>query len=737
MKAVLTYINQSKWLPLLLVFVGTLAIILFTLPDLLLSPNTILLAPNGDGLKSYYVFHYHLNFDSTINHFNGMNYPYGENYLFTDGFPALCFFLQFLPFLSEYHVGIIHISIIVNFLLTAIFLFFILQYYTKSAWISILGALALFVLQPQFNRLFGHLSLSYSCFFPMGWYFMIRFLHDENKWKWTILLCLTNFCWFFTHGYLGFMLSVFIGIMLLFYIREWKKLSFLIQVFLFLVVPLFTFFIVSKWSDSITDRTTEPFGFFEYQAEWKTIFFPSVGPIHDLFASKIDFSQTNWEGFSYIGMTSGFTILILLCISVYRLLIKNKKQLIPIELLLALLASGVLLIYSFGFPFNQFPQLLEFFEPLKQFRAIGRFAWPFYYVCGIISFVFMHHIYISARNSYFKFLFLGYIGLGSMFYFVEAYPLVNQHRTFSKNPFKKQNLAIEQQKLIQYITINKDKFQCILPLPWFHIGSELYAKEPNPITMGNVLIASAHTGLPVYSCMLGRTSLSQTQFFFRSLGSNYQEKSVNTSLNAKDLLVWFDYQPLFSEDELELYQLSTPLIKNSWGELRSLSPKKLMEKRTQNSDLLVEAKTHKQSDFLFEDYSSKNNKISGKASEFNTLAKLDNTKLKPNSWYEVGFDYYWKGTKNLDNVFRIEYIKNKQVTWFYERTISSYTDQRTNLVRVRAVFKTQIDSCGYNFFLFGGEHKNNTYEIDNLLIRPLNLSVKWKDDNSKTHINSF
>jgi hypothetical protein len=119
------------------------------------------------------------------------------------------------------------------------------------------------------------------------------------------------------------------------------------------------------------------------------------------------------------------------------------------------------------------------------------------------------------------------------------------------------------------------------------------------------------------------------------------------------------------------------------------------------------------------------------------LAKLDNTKLKPNSWYEVSFDYYWKGPKNLDNVFRIEYIKNKQVTWFYERTISSYTDQRTNLVRVRAVFKTQIDSCGYNFFLFGGEHKNNTYEIDNLLIRPLNLSVKWKDDNGKTRINSF
>jgi hypothetical protein len=56
---------------------------------------------------------------------------------------------------------------------------------------------------------------------------------------------------------------------------------------------------------------------------------------------------------------------------------------------------------------------------------------------------------------------------------------------------------------------------------------------------------------------------------------------------------------------------------------------------------------------------------------------------------------------------------------------------------VRAVFKTQSDTCAYNLFLFGGEKKNQEYEIDNLLIRPIELNVKWKNDKGSEFFNSF
>jgi hypothetical protein len=56
---------------------------------------------------------------------------------------------------------------------------------------------------------------------------------------------------------------------------------------------------------------------------------------------------------------------------------------------------------------------------------------------------------------------------------------------------------------------------------------------------------------------------------------------------------------------------------------------------------------------------------------------------------------------------------------------------------VRAIFKTQPDDCAYNFFLFGGEKKKTVYEIDNLLIRPIDVNVTWKNELGVKHMNAF
>ena len=730
-------INPYKWFFPFLVLIGTLGILLLSIPDLILSPNDVLLAPTGDGLKSYYVFDYQLNYQKTYNHFAGLNYPYGDSYLYTDGFPALQAIMQFLPFLGAYHVGIIHLTLILGFLLTSIFLYLILKFYTNTPWISLIGALCLFSLQPQFIRLFGHLSLAYSCVIPMGWYFLLRFIHDKNKWKWSAILFCTNSLWFFTHGYLGLMLILFLGVVILFQLKIWRNLQHFIQIVFFLGVPLLLFFLISKWSNSVIDRTTEPFGFFEYQAQWKSVFLPSEGFLHDVIEKYIPFTNVNWEGFAYIGFTGLLSLTILLFFSITSFIKQKDLTILPKELWFFLISGVVLLFYSFGFPFNQFPSLLDVFGPLKQFRAIGRFAWPFYFVCGIISFVSMHWFYLNASNPLKKQIVLAFIFLGSMMYFWEASQTLLKKRVYSKNTFLFENLSADQREMIQFIQKNKATYQCILPLPWFHVGSELYSKEPNIQTMGNTLIASAHTGLPLYSCMMGRTSFRQSHDFFRSLGSNFQNKHKSALINKKDFLIWYDYQPLYAEDEQELLDASIVVYKNKLGELRRISSSKIFEKKKSPITPTFDAQNHNQADFLFENYDSKNKRLSAKTSNFNTIAHFEPGQLKPSNWYEVSFDYYWVGPKNLDNVFRMEYVHNKQVSWFYERTIASYTGQQASFVRVRAVFKAQADSCAYNFFLFGGEKKNATYQIDNLLIRPLNLSVKWKDDQGKTFINSF
>jgi hypothetical protein len=235
--------------------------------------------------------------------------------------------------------------------------------------------------------------------------------------------------------------------------------------------------------------------------------------------------------------------------------------------------------------------------------------------------------------------------------------------------------------------------------------------------------------------MMGRTSFKQTHDFFRSLGSKFQQKSKSLKISNKDFLVWFDYQSLYAEDEQEWYNLSIPVFKNSFGELRKISVNDMFNYTKKDESGLVNAETLKQGDFMFENYDD--SRLFGRVSNYITLAKFDTNQLKTNHLYEVSFDYFWKGKKNMDNVFRIEYVKDEQVTWFYERTICSYTDQQPNKVRVRAIFKTQPDDCAYNFFLFGGEKKKTVYEIDNLLIRPLEVNVTWKNELGVKHINAF
>ena len=55
------------------------------------------------------------------------------------------------------------------------------------------------------------------------------------------------------------------------------------------------------------------------------------------------------------------------------------------------------------------------------------------------------------------------------------------------------------------------------------------------------------------------------------------------------------------------------------------------------------------------------------------------------NWYKLRFDYFWKGSKLW--IIYLELNTKKKVTWFYERTNCSFTDQQTDWVRVRAIFK--------------------------------------------------
>ena len=685
-------------------------------PQLVFHPNDILLVGEGDGLKAYFSFFYHTHYDDSFLHFNGMNFPHGEHYLFTDGFPLLAWLVQGLPFLKPYGIALIHMSLIVSLWLTPLFIYLILKKFKTETWIALLGAFSLFLLQPQFPRLFSHLSLAYALFFPLSWYILIRLKEGYNKVSWLIIAIANQLFWYFMHPYLGFMIT-------LFYSLDWffqqfkrpltlkKRLSDLIPI----LSPVLFMQLFLKLSDPITDRPVNPYGFFEYQAHWKSIFLPPKGSIYRWMETFVTFKEVQWEGQAYLGYLTILMLVVGMFIGIPRLRQRlSSSGEIHRNLLLYFIGASILLILSFGFPFNGNPEWLDLFPFLKQFRALGRFSWPFYYVTGVLGFVLLSSLYnrYSKRKKNNSYLITSIVSLLIGIQFVESWNLLSIPETYSPNLFQLKNLTSEQKQLISKSRNGKNQYDAILPIPWFHVGSETYGKEASKETLLYSFLISAHTGIPINAVMMGRTSQEQTIQYFQFF--NVKE-SHRLDLNHSLLLIHPNENGLYVEDEQLIFDESKPYFHNKLADLKIIGKQRKVWKDPYSYQVVLkdEFNDKKKWGVLI-----KKGRFNGLIENYNTILTVDSTKLVPNEWYDLSFDYYPDWSKPVANVCYLEYIhpETKAITWFYTRSIGSFPGISKKAIRVNLSFQTQNFPCEYHCFLVGNS-KNARFEIDHLSLK--------------------
>ncbi|HPS28174.1 MAG TPA: hypothetical protein PK269_11250, partial [Bacteroidales bacterium] len=53
----------------------------------IIHPNAFIYGNQGDGMKNYYTYAYYIQNNQSYTNFEGMNYPYGENFTYTDCHP--------------------------------------------------------------------------------------------------------------------------------------------------------------------------------------------------------------------------------------------------------------------------------------------------------------------------------------------------------------------------------------------------------------------------------------------------------------------------------------------------------------------------------------------------------------------------------------------------------------------------------------------------------------------------
>ena len=541
-------------------------------------PNGFLFASQGDGLKNYFVFGYYLKWDQGL-HFSGLNHPYGDHLLLTDSHPAMAWVLNMIDdhvfSIADYSVAIINLAMIGGILLGAIAVFLILRHYQLPHWYAIVVALCITFLSPQLDRMHGHLSLSYVFALPLFWWLLIKAEAMQQGWRWYAALFVYCLSVGGIHLYYLGIISVFLGAYLLvkFFFRSGDIRAFVRSegmLLLCTILPLVFFQLFSMLTDPFDDRPLSPYGFYAYFATPGSIFLPHFSSLtyflQTLFEPKI-----TWEGRAFIGTVPLIFLLVLIGSMIPKRSRSNVlKVLGPFRLYL--LAGILVLLYAMCIPFRQgFQFLTEWIPQLKQFRALGRFAWVFYYVIGIASAYYLYQLYTWVSNRFSTTLAIALLALGLAVWAVDAGAFYLAHTRDLEHP----NWAFEN-KSDTYLEglatagIKVDDFQAIMVLPIVSIRTDKVVFDQDFAPYQEGMHCAWHTGLPIIQASTSRPSFSQSFSNIQLVSHPWMTKTRLTDMDSRPLLLISGKEGAISSNEKRLLDQSDVLWENGGMQFRRL-----------------------------------------------------------------------------------------------------------------------------------------------------------------------
>ncbi|HJZ40051.1 MAG TPA: hypothetical protein VJ203_06775 [Bacteroidales bacterium] len=482
--------------------------------------NTVFFATGGDGMQSYVNMEYHIRHDSTYLRCNSMNYPYGEHVFFTNNQPLISnsikFISQNLVDISDYTLGILNFTMLFCLVIAPLFLYLIFTGLGVGTLLSILASVGIAYLSPQLDRFGGHFNLSYVCAIPLMILLLMRFFKKPSAWL-SVLIFLTVM----TGALTSFYFYGFFAVLILFFYGAYlagneklfpNKYAWALHLFIQLVLP---FLILQAFyiSDHITDRPAYPWGFLVYRAWPQSIFLPFGRPYGQFLHSWLNTGYIDWEGYAFVGMLAFAGTIVFLVRFVKKTIVKKFDLLLQVtpnrQLNILFWAAMASLLYSFGLPFILgLEGLVDLIGPVRQMRGVARFSWIFFYVMNIITVYWLWNWWASRGRKPWKTFALA---AALLMLCTDAWYNVRNRGVWLNNSMPAltdKNLELPENQWINHI--DKSRYQAIIPLPYFHIGSENIWIDGGCEIVTQCFIAIKNSGIPCTGAMLSRTSISQT-----------------------------------------------------------------------------------------------------------------------------------------------------------------------------------------------------------------------------------
>lgn len=767
----------------LLTVVLAMCCMFFFLGKLIVHPNKIYFKPSDDGIQAYYGAIYHVKYDSSYWQSAGMNYPYGEQVFFTGCQPFITNTIKLISTvadISNYTLGILNVIMLLSIAICPFFLYLIFKHLKLPPFFAAVAAVAITFLSPQFIRLGGHYSLTYQFALPLFLLLLLKF-YDSPSIKKSLLIGVFVFFMAGTQFYFfGFFAIISLVFWLFMFFRKNasitstyrdKILLCLKHATVQLFAPFFLIQFLMYLIDDAQHRTNQPWGYLEYYTNLAGVFFPlNKPPYTDMLLKFIKPEYPpSMEGYSYVGLVATFVFIALILISVKQLLFfKFKTIFVPTDhgvLNAFFWASIFALLLAFAYPFriHGYERWLSYSGPLKQLRAIGRFAWVFYYIINIIAFYKISQ-WIENKKPIWKNIILSIV---LFIVCLDAYYTANNKQNLFNNKIAAledtKNLLPENRWLSQ---INTNHYQAIIGLPYFHVGSENIWLAPVSEIVKDVFITSLKTGLPTTMVFLSRTSLEQTYKNIQLIKEPYRKPEiVNDFKNQKPFLVLVRESELNENDRQLLDKckkiMNTPAFNVYELEVQTLNSmadnlyeNALMKKNTQKT-FAIEGFSYTDSvkTFIYKGFEEKVNKNSfmgmgcyeGKLKDYNVLFNDTLQNFKTEQEYTVSFwldnyteDLYPRTTCVMECIDSAgSYNRFEFPMWYNLKIINGNHALIENKIKI----KNKKDHLVITIWHYDIADSKKTLRLDELLIKPTKDTIYKVNDgqsimcNNRTYLN--
>ena len=131
---------QLKYSGLIVCFIFSLIYLSIFYHGALFHSNKYLFYNEGDAIKNYYNYAWHIKNDKSFTQLNGTSYPFGENIFMEDSMPLLSnvlkVFSKIIPGTTQYSIGILNFLLLFSLAIGSVFVYLILAHFRVS---SIIG----------------------------------------------------------------------------------------------------------------------------------------------------------------------------------------------------------------------------------------------------------------------------------------------------------------------------------------------------------------------------------------------------------------------------------------------------------------------------------------------------------------------------------------------------------------------------------------------------------------------